>query len=131
MPEGITVLEKISKALPKTLIDPGQARQIFSNIINNAIQAMPDGGKLTIRSKMPGPDRVEISISDTGIGIPEENMKKLFEPLFTTRARGIGLGLSLTRSMVEANGGKIGVKSTKGEGTTFKVVLPLVKREAK
>jgi signal transduction histidine kinase len=84
---------------------------------------MPDGGRLTIRARADQ-DVMHLSITDTGCGIPQENMEKLFEPLFTTKARGIGLGLAVSRSLVEANGGSILVQSKAGAGSTFTVSLP-------
>jgi signal transduction histidine kinase len=72
---------------------------------------------------------VSISITDTGCGISAENMEKLFEPLFTTKARGIGLGLAVSRNLAQANGGSIEVESAEGEGSTFTVILPTGKRE--
>ena len=86
---------------------------------------MPEGGQLTIKSEEHKPDWVIVSFADTGVGIPEENLGKLFKPLFTTKSKGIGLGLHIIKTIVEAHGGTVEVESTVGEGTTFTVKLPL------
>jgi signal transduction histidine kinase len=86
---------------------------------------MPDGGNLTVTSLVPEAGSVAVSVSDTGTGITEENKKRLFEPLFTTKAKGIGLGLVVTKSIVEAHHGSIEVRSGAGKGTTFTVTLPV------
>ena len=84
------------------------------------------GGRLVVRTALESPDWVAVSFSDTGAGISEENMKKIFEPLFTTKAKGIGLGLAISKNLIEANGGRIEVLSKEGEGTTFTVILPTI-----
>ena len=105
--------------------------QVFENLIRNAIQAMPNGGQLTINSVVHGPEDLAISIADTGEGIPKENLEKLFEPLFTTKAKGFGLGLALVKMLVEGHDGIIEVKSdgVAGNGSTFTVKLPLIEPE--
>jgi signal transduction histidine kinase len=97
--------------------------QVFQNLITNAVQAMPGGGEVRIDAR-PAADFIEISVTDTGEGISPENMNKLFQPLFTTKAKGIGLGLVVCRNLVEANGGKIEVESRPEKGTIFTVRLP-------
>jgi signal transduction histidine kinase len=84
---------------------------------------MPDGGSLTVRAQVKGAT-LHLSIADTGVGIPEGHMDKLFEPLFSTKPRGIGLGLAVSKTLVEANGGTIEVESEEGKGSTFTVILP-------
>ena len=115
---------RLEKKMPQLMADSGQLVQIFSNIILNAIQAMHEGGKLTIRSKTPDNKWAEISVSDTGVGIPEKELDEIFEPLFTTKAKGIGLGMAITKILVDAHGGRIRLKSKVGIGTTFTVSLP-------
>ena len=124
IPENIEVVHQPDEALPVILADPDQLIQVFQNIILNAAQAMPEGGRLSLGSEVPGPEWVTVSITDTGVGIPEENLGKLFEPLFTTRARGMGLGLAVIKALVEGHGGRIEVESEVGKGSTFKVRLP-------
>ncbi len=92
-------------------------------MITNACQAMPKGGELTIEATSVKGE-VHLSISDTGCGISKENMENLFKPLFTTKARGIGFGLALSKNLAEANGGSVEVKSEVGEGSTFTIILP-------
>jgi len=125
IPDQVEVQSQLDEGLPSILADPDQLAQVFGNIILNAIQAMPKGGQLTIKSEEHKPDWVTVSFADTGVGISEENLGKLFEPLFTTKAKGIGLGLAITKTIVEAHGGTIEAESTAGEGTTFTVKLPL------
>ncbi len=109
-------------------LDPESMRRVLNNLITNAIQAMPQGGNLTITLSRDG-DEATISVKDTGKGIPEKEMEKLFEPLFTTKKDGQGFGLAVCKQHVEAHGGSIEVTSEVGEGTTFKVRLPLQKGE--
>jgi signal transduction histidine kinase len=125
VPENVEVQSQLDEGLPSILADPDQLTMVFGNIILNAAQAMPDGGQLTVKSEASSPERVAISFSDTGVGISEENLGKIWEPLYTTKAKGIGLGLAITKTIVEAHGGTIEVESTVGEGTTFTVKLPL------
>ncbi|MGA7828558.1 MAG: ATP-binding protein, partial [Geobacteraceae bacterium] len=97
---------------------------VLQNLITNGIQAMPAGGTLTIRGEQDSAGTVRLEFIDTGQGISPENMKKLFQPLFTTKAKGIGLGLVVCRNLTEANSGRIEVSSKPGQGSTFAVVLP-------
>ena len=131
VPENIKIVRQLEKTFPTILADPDQLDRVFGNIILNAIQAMPEGGQLTVKSEALSQEWGAISFSDTGNGIPEENMGKLFEPLFTTKAKGIGLGLAISKSFVEANGGTIEVQSEIDKGTTFTIKLPSDKIEGK
>jgi two-component system sensor histidine kinase PilS (NtrC family) len=114
--------------------DPHQIRQVFWNLFINAAQAMPKGGELLVElskdsSSLPfskGQVNGEISVSDTGVGIGEDEIGKIFDPFFTTKERGTGLGLSIVHSILESYGGKIKVQSQKGSGSVFSVHLPLV-----
>ncbi len=130
-PETIETAARLDEALPPILTDPDQVSQAFGNIILNAIQAMPDGGRLDVQSEVPAGGWVAVSFSDTGAGIPQENLAQLFEPLFTTKARGIGLGLALTKTLVEGQGGTIEVSSEVGKGSTFTILLPAGSKEKK
>ena len=124
VPENVEVINKVDANLPEVEIDADQIRQVLVNIATNAIQAMPEGGKLTIDARK-GDKFLEVTISDTGDGISEDVIGKIFDPLFTTRAKGIGLGLAVCKSIIERHGGAIGVESKVGEGATFTVKLPL------
>jgi PAS domain S-box-containing protein len=122
-PEGVEVKTEIPSDLPCVCVDAQQMGLVVSNLIANAFEAMAQGGALTI-SAWQGQEGVCLSVADTGQGIPPEHMTKIFEPLFTTKPHGIGLGLSLCKSLVEANEGIIRAESTVGSGTTFTMVLP-------
>ncbi len=122
--EHIKVINRISEEVPCIYADRNHIVQIFGNLIINACQAMPRGGELIIEAEAVN-NTINISIGDTGCGISEENMNKIFEPLFTTKSRGIGLGLCICKNLIEANGGKIEVKSTEYKGTVFTVTLPV------
>jgi PAS domain S-box-containing protein len=105
-------------------VDSDKIKRVFVNLIKNAIDAMPDGGKLTVDSRVDG-DSMAILFADTGLGVPDEVLPRLFSPLFTTKARGMGFGLAICKRIVEAHGGTITVKTVKGKGTTFTVTLPI------
>lgn len=109
--------------LPPVLADPDQLRIVFANLVRNAREAMPAGGTLTLAGRPAGAGRVEVAVSDTGVGIPPEHLPRVMEPLYTTKARGIGLGLALARAIVEKNRGTLAAASRPGEGTTFTVRL--------
>jgi PAS domain S-box-containing protein len=126
IPQNVKVSSKVSKPLPTVMIDPAVMRRVFSNLIMNAIQAMPDGGELEI--DLYGTDEfLFVAFKDTGVGMPEENMGELFNPFFTTKAKGQGLGLAVCKRLVEAHNGRITVESKPGEGSTFTVKLPIIK----
>lgn len=122
--DGHIVVRTALNQLPSVMIDKDQIRQVFLNLIMNAVQAMPEGGELTIVTDVD-PDCVVASFADTGCGIPEENLGKIFQPLFTTKAKGLGLGLAVSRNLLEANKGRITVNSQVGQGTTFTVRFPM------
>ena len=124
IPENIEVSVKIAEDFPKLAVDPALMRRVFTNLATNALQAMPDGGELTIEaSKTEG--AVIVSFHDTGAGIPKDLFNKLFTPLFTTKAKGQGFGLAVVKRVVEAHNGTITVESSPGKGSTFTVKLPL------
>lgn len=108
---------------PTIKVDLLGMKRVFVNLVKNAIDAMPDGGTLMIRSEESN-GNVEFTVSDTGIGIPKENFSKLFTPLFTTKPKGMGFGLPICKRTIEAHGGKISFESTPGKGTIFTVVIP-------
>ncbi len=126
VPENVKVSFTISGAFPGVMIDPAIVRRVFTNLVLNAIQSMPDGGELKIAVSRRD-ESLLIAFKDTGLGMPEEYMDKLFNPFFTTKAKGQGLGLAVCKRLVEAHGGRITVESELGEGSTFTVKLPFVK----
>jgi PAS domain S-box-containing protein len=125
VPSNIKVTVRLGKNLPSFSVDPEQLRQVFANILINAIQSMPKGGELLVKSELHNLDWLYFSFTDTGVGISEKNMGKIFEPFFTTKAKGVGLGLSVSKIFVEQHGGVIEVKSAVKKGSVFTVKLPL------
>jgi signal transduction histidine kinase/integral membrane sensor domain MASE1 len=125
-PSSVQVVLKIPTTLPEVWADPQHVVQVLGNLSVNACQAMPGGGKLTISAAVQG-EMMRIDVQDSGTGISPENMGKLFEPLFTTKAKGIGLGLAVSQKLAEANNGKIEVQSELGEGSRFILSLPMYK----
>jgi signal transduction histidine kinase len=126
-PAQVEVVTDLPDSLPDVYVDSQQIRQVLANLMTNAYQAMPEGGQLKLTAQAAG-EQVALSIGDTGSGIAPEHMSKLFEPLFTTKAKGIGLGLALSKKLVEGNGGRIEVLSEPGQGSTFTIFLPLEDR---
>ncbi|MEJ2678077.1 MAG: ATP-binding protein [Gemmatimonadota bacterium] len=112
--------------LPPVECYPGQLNQVFMNLLVNAVHAMPDGGTITVRTRAED-DHVFVEIEDTGTGIAGANLKRIFEPGFTTKGSrvGMGLGLLIVRQIVDRHGGQIGVESEPGRGTTFTITLPV------
>jgi PAS domain S-box-containing protein len=128
IPPNIKVKKKLKESIPTIPADSFQIQRVCFNLVSNAMSAMSEGGYLEIRTgEDKNGENIMISVADTGEGIPEENIAKVFEPYFTTKARGLGLGLSLCKKYVEAHGGKIGLESEVGKGTTFIVKLPINK----
>lgn len=113
--------------LPIIQADPNQLRQVFVNLMVNSAEAMPDGGRLELSTRRQGADQVAMAVSDTGCGIPEENLGKLFLPFFTTKpiGKGTGLGLAIVYGIVKMHRGQIQVHSQVGAGTTFTITLPV------
>ena len=122
IPENIKVTETVKTGLPPVYLDMVQIEQGLYNIILNACQSMPEGGHLTVITDMKDRE-INICITDTGCGIPKNDINKIFEPLFTTKARGIGLGLPVTKKLIEGNGGHISVKSTESKGSSFTITF--------
>ena len=124
IPADVKIVTQLDLNETKVIADFNQLVMVCRLIISNALQAMPDGGQLTISSRTEGRDWVVLSIADTGIGIPSASIEKIFEPLFTTKAQGIGLGLAIAESLVDSHKGNISVQSEVGKGTVFSVELP-------
>ncbi len=118
--QRVAIVEQCAADLPLIRADAGQVQQALLNLLLNAIQAMPNGGTLTVGAVGVG-DQVRLTISDTGVGISRDNLPKIFSPFFTTKHRGTGLGLAITRAIVEKHHGTISVESECGRGTTFTV----------
>jgi PAS domain S-box-containing protein len=123
IPRNIQVITD-AEAEPNIMADVDKMSRVFVNIIKNSIDAMPDGGILTITSKVVD-DSVVITFTDTGVGMSEETLSKLGSPLFTTKAKGMGFGLPICRRMLEAHGGSLSVESEVGKGTTVRVIIPV------
>jgi signal transduction histidine kinase len=125
LPANVDVVTRMQPELPEVFADRQQIAQVVENLVTNAYQAMPGGGTVSIEGRLEE-DTVALSVTDTGIGMPPETLDRLFEPLFTTKAKGIGLGLAISKHLIEANGGTISVESQEGEGTTFTISIPAV-----
>lgn len=123
VPRNITVTTDFGSKSPQVIVDAEQVGRVFANITSNAVQAMNGGGQLKI-STGTAVNHAWVKFEDTGCGISEENLKKIFEPLFTTRRRGIGLGLTISKRLIEQNNGTIEVASQTDKGTVFTVRLP-------
>lgn len=118
VPESVTVTIDCPPPLPPVLADPDQVRIVLGNLIRNAREAMPKGGNLTISGKIVD-GSIEVTIADTGVGISAENLARVMEPLYSTKARGLGLGLAIARSILEKNKGSLRVTSELGRGSIF------------
>lgn len=122
----VTVIPALDDDLPLLFMDKGQIEQVMKNIVINAAQAMPHGGYLTIGTRhFAATDIVELSFTDTGNGIPPDKMEKIWTPFFTTKTKGTGLGLAIARKIAETHGGRLSVRTTPGEGSTFTLHLPV------
>ena len=120
----VTVKSECPRDLPEVNADPAMLRQALLNLALNACQAMPDGGTLRITCRAAARRRVEIDVDDTGIGIPPENLQKIFDLYFTTKEKGSGIGLSMVYRIVQLHDGEVEVQSTPGRGTRFRLVFP-------
>jgi PAS domain S-box-containing protein len=123
IPDNVRV-EDLTANAPQILVDGPKIRRVLSNLIKNAIDAMPEGGELSI-SSVNSQKELSISVKDTGVGISQDELKRIWTPLHTTKAKGIGLGLSICKRIVEAHGGSISIESVVGKGTTFTLKLPI------
>jgi nitrogen-specific signal transduction histidine kinase len=121
---GITIEKNLGRHLPLVGIDSEQIKRVFINIILNALQAMRPGGLLRIRTSKKPPGQVVVRISDTGTGISQAHLKRIFDPFFTTKSQGAGLGLSISRTILEKHHATIACESQEGQGTMFTIVFP-------
>ena len=127
---SINVLKHFDNSLPEIMADPMQLQQVFLNLLLNAIDTMKDGGTLFVKTSYDaGKNAVQIEISDTGKGIDEKVIDKIFQPFFTTKPKGTGLGLAITKRLIEQHGGDISAENNPGGGATFKISLPVKKEE--
>jgi two-component system, sporulation sensor kinase E len=127
---GIAVKLKLSRQLPASPIDPTQTQQALVNLVKNAMQAMTRGGTLTLQTGETS-EAVWVSVTDTGGGIPQEQINRIFEPFYTTKKKGTGLGLMIVQRIVRAHGGRIELESHVGRGTTFRLWLPLYEKRTR
>jgi len=125
---GLEVKLLLDSRLPLAPIDPTQIQQVLLNLVKNAMHAMTRGGTLTLQTG-EGTDGVWVRVSDTGCGIPQEQLVRIFEPFYTTKKKGTGLGLMIVQRIVRAHNGRIEPESRAGEGTTFRIWLPLHERK--
>jgi two-component system, NtrC family, sensor kinase len=132
--KNVVIARDFGDNLPKVWIDKEQMKQVFMNLILNAIQAMQDGGSIGISTRAvsrsgtePSGEFVQIEVRDTGVGIPEENVQHIFDPFFTSKDEGSGLGLAVSHQIVQEHGGFVTVESTLGKGTAFFVHVPVSK----
>lgn len=123
---GVHIVYKKAE-IPNCFVDKDQLKQAFINIILNAVQAMPMGGELNVSSSSKGLDQVRVLFKDSGEGIPQSELEKIFNPFYTTKAEGTGLGLSIVNRIIDEHGGGIHVSSRIGEGTLFEINLPIGK----
>ena len=124
---GLTVKTRLARQLPVSPIDATQMQQVLVNLIKNAMHAMTKGGTLTLQTG-EGADGVWVSVGDTGGGIPQEQINRIFEPFYTTKKKGTGLGLMIVQRIVRAHEGRIELESHVGRGTIFRIWLPLHER---
>jgi signal transduction histidine kinase len=116
---------ELAAELPKIMVDRVQLQQVFMNLMLNAIEAMKDaGGDLTVKSQADVDGQLLFSVSDTGVGLPTEKMDQIFSAFFTTKPMGSGMGLAITRSIVESHGGRLWAAANDGRGATFHFTLP-------
>ena len=147
--ENIEVVKELENNLPKVLADKGKIEQIFINLFLNSMQAMPQGGKLFIRTRQmrlgkmhragkrksdedyfePGETAVEVEVEDTGTGISKDNLKKVFDPFFSTKAlgKGTGLGLSVVENIIDMHKGLVNIESKERVGTKVNIILKIGK----
>jgi signal transduction histidine kinase len=123
IPENIEVSSKVEERARIVVADPDFLKRILSNLVNNAVQAMPEGGNLIVKADVKSGEIV-ITVEDSGVGIPEKNRDKLFAPMFTTKSKGQGFGLAVVKRLTEAIGGTVSFESEVGKGTKFIVYLP-------
>jgi signal transduction histidine kinase len=122
---SVAMHAELASELPKIMIDRVQLQQVFMNLMLNAIEAMKDaGGELTVKSELQD-GQLQFSVSDTGVGLPREEVDQIFSAFFTTKPQGSGMGLAISRSIVESHGGRLWASANSGGGATFYFILPV------
>ena len=124
VPEIIKIKKQIKTDFPQVKADPQLLKRVLINLVTYAVQAMPDGGKLTISAEINKQGQAVVRVKDTGVGIPEKIKPQIFAPLFTTKPRGQGFGLAVCKRVIEAHGGTISFKSQEGKGAKFTIQFP-------
>jgi signal transduction histidine kinase len=124
---GIVLEQKLARQLPEVRLDPAQIQQALVNLVRNALQAMTKGGVLRLQTGQSS-ENVWVSVADDGCGIPADHVKRIFEPFYTTKKKGSGLGLMIVQRIVRDHGGGIELESRVGQGTQFRIWLPLHER---
>ena len=123
---SVNVVTYVADGLPKVMADRVQLQQVLMNLMLNGIQAMDDtGGVLTIKAQLPREHQVQISVSDTGVGLPADKADQIFEAFFTTKPEGSGMGLAISRSIIESHGGRVWASANSGKGATLHFTLPI------
>lgn len=125
LPVNIALKKEIQRNLTEIHADSQLLKRVLINLVTNAVQAMPDGGILTLRSENTSAGQVSVTVEDTGVGIPEKIKPQIFTPLFTTKPRGQGFGLAVCKKVIEAHGGEISFESKEGEGAKFTIKFPI------
>jgi signal transduction histidine kinase len=127
---SVAMRTELAADLPKIMVDRVQLQQVFMNLMLNAIEAMKDsGGELTVKSELQD-GQLQFSVSDTGVGLPAEKMDQIFSAFFTTKPQGSGMGLAISRSIVESHGGRLWATANNGHGATFHFTLPIQATES-
>jgi signal transduction histidine kinase len=123
---AVSLRANLADELPKITADRVQLQQVFMNLMLNGIESMRDnGGELTIKSQLREDGKLQISVTDNGVGLPPEKADQIFNAFFTTKAQGTGLGLAITRSIVESHGGRVWAATNPERGTTFHFTIPV------
>jgi two-component system nitrogen regulation sensor histidine kinase NtrY len=123
LPENIEIKIDMAKDVPQLMADSDQMRQVLHNLVGNAVEAMPNGGQITLNTHLEVENIIIVEIADTGCGMSDEVRQKIFTPYFTTKEKGTGLGMAIVAQIIEEHGGSISVESTQGVGT--KVIVKL------
>jgi signal transduction histidine kinase len=121
---GVEAVVELGPRCPKVLVDRSKLRQALLQLVDNAVRAMPDGGTLTLRTRCLKGGHAACEVGDTGVGVPPEEQPRVFQPFFSTRPGGLGLGLAVVKRTIDDAGGRITFQSQAGQGTTFYIILP-------